>query len=158
MKSSLCDRVQIMTNGHVGQLLTIQSAPTATVLNGLKFFLEKTSYLYTTTWWWHRRRHPGSTRGASWVLPRKVAEMVCISIQFRIWWVLPGCFLPCTSSSRRKHPESSHHNILMALNSHQIGKISRKHPWVPPGWFLLWHHQQVIDFSRDLSFDCFMKT
>ena len=46
MNSSLCDRVQIMTNGHVGQLLTIQSAPTATAQNVLKFFLEKTSYFY----------------------------------------------------------------------------------------------------------------
>ena len=46
MNSSLCDRVQIMTNGHVGQLLTIQSAPTATAHNGLKYFLEKTSYFY----------------------------------------------------------------------------------------------------------------
>ena len=46
MNSSLCDRVQIMTNGHVGQLLTIQSAPTATAHNELKQFLEKTSYFY----------------------------------------------------------------------------------------------------------------
>ena len=32
----------------------------------------------------------------------------------------------------------------MAGNSHQISNFSRKHTWVLPWCFLLWHHQRVI--------------
>jgi hypothetical protein len=35
----------------------------------------------------------------------------------------------------------------MAENWHQIGYFSRKHTWVLPGCFLLWHHQQVIVYT-----------
>ena len=55
-----------------------------------------------------------------------------------------GCFLLYTSSSRRKHPGSTHNYLIMAGNLHQIGYFSRKHPWVLPGCFFLWHHQLVI--------------
>ena len=57
--------------------------------------------------------------------------------------MLPGCFLLCTSSSRRKQPGSTHHYLLMAGNSHQIGNL-KKHTWVLYGCILLWHHQWVI--------------
>ena len=46
--------------------------------------------------------------------------------------MLPGCFLLCTSSSRRKHPGSTHHYI-MDWNSHQIGNLSRKHTYLCAG-------------------------
>ena len=36
----------------------------------------------------------------------------------------------------------------MAGNLHQIGYFSRKHPWVLPGCFLLWHHQRVIVYHH----------
>ena len=65
-------------------------------------------------------------------------------------WVLPGCFLLCTSS-RRKHPRSTHHYLIMAGNSHQIGNLSRRYTWVLPVCFFLWHHQRglhsVIKYS-----------
>ena len=85
------------------------------------------------------RKHPS-------MLPRKVANMVWISVPLT-FVEYDGCFLLCTSSSRRKYPGSTHHYLLMAGNSHQIGNLSRKHAWVLPGCFLLWHHQRVIVYK-----------
>ena len=56
--------------------------------------------------------------------------MVWISLIWRKWWACPGCFLLCTSTSRRKNPGSTHNYLLMAGNLHQIGYFPRKHTWV----------------------------
>ena len=50
---------------------------------------------------------------------------------------------------KRKHPGSTHHYLFMAGNSHQIN-FSRKHTWVLPGCFLLWHHQRTTGHSECL--------
>ena len=82
------------------------------------------------------RRHP-------WVLHGKVAKMVWIPVQFS-FVEYDGYFL-CASYYVLAAVEGSTHNyLLMAGNLHQIGYFSRKHPWVLPGCFLLWHHQWVI--------------
>ena len=77
---------------------------------------------------------------ASCVLPRKGDQMVWVSVQFS-FVEYDGCFLLCTSSSRKKHQGSAHKYLSIAGNLHQIGCFSRKHPWVLPGFFFLWHHQ-----------------
>ena len=51
---------------------------------------------------------------ASWVLPRKVAKIVWISVQSS-FEDYDGCFLLCTSSSRRKHPGSTQHHLIIYL-------------------------------------------
>ena len=91
-----------------------------------------------------------SPRKHTWVLPRKVAKMIWISVQFS-FVEYDGCFLLCTRSSRRKHPGSTHNYLLMTGNLHQIGYFSGKHPWVIPGCFLQWHHQRVIVYNTNLS-------
>ena len=66
-----------------------------------------------------------------------------------------GCFLGAsyyvlaaaegsTQEVPRKHPGSTHDYLVMAGDLNQLGYFSRKHPWVFPGCFLLWHHQRFI--------------
>ena len=53
----------------------------------------------------------------------KIANLVWISVQFSFVdyvWLLPGCFLLCTSSSKRKHPGSTYNYLIMAGNLHQL--------------------------------------
>ena len=72
----------------------------------------------------------------SWVLPRKVAKMVWISVQFS-FIEYDGCFLLSMYQQQQKEEPKKHpYYLLMAGNFHQIGYFSRKHPWVLPECFL----------------------
>ena len=93
-----------------------------------------------TRWWCHRRKHP-------WVLPRKVAKMVWVSVPFT-FVEYDGCFLGASYYALAAAEGSTDNYSLMAENLHQIGYLSRKHPWVLPGCFLLWHHQRVIVYDQ----------
>ena len=76
----------------------------------------------------------------SWVLPRKVAKMVWIFVQFS-FVEYDGCFLGASyyvlAAAEGRTQEAP---ILSTGNFHQIGYFSKKHPWVLPECFLLWHH------------------
>jgi hypothetical protein len=48
-----------------------------------------------------------------------------------------GCFLGASYYALAAAEGSTHHYLLMAENSNQIGNLSRKHTWVLPRCFLL---------------------
>ena len=114
----------------------------------LKLSTKLKPHRYTITrWWCHRREHPGSTNGCF-----RKSSLFGVNSQSLIDNY--ECFLLLHIVGSTQKAPIIFYKAKLNGNSNHFSYFSRKHPWVLPGCFLLWHHQRVIVYVPE-SYSCF---